>query len=202
MEGGEPYSDNHELGLLAQIEALLFVADEPVSIQELAQALEVSQSEVSSALEQLTEHCKERGVRLQRKEHLVQLVTAPEAADHVRRFLGLDSQVKLSNAALETLALVAYRQPVTRAQIEAVRGVSCDSVLRTLLSRGLVVAQGRLDQAGRPLIYGTTFEFLQHFGLSDLNELPPLVQFGASVGGGERHVPGRSADGTATGQEV
>ncbi len=202
MEHREPNSNNHELDLPSKIEALLFVADEPVSIQQLAQALEVSQSEVTTALEQLTEHCRERGLRLQRKDHLVQLVTAPEAADYVRRFLGLNTHTKLSTAALETLALVAYRQPVTRAQIEAVRGVSCDSVLRTLLSRGLVAAQGRLDQAGRPIIYGTTFEFLQHFGLSDLSELPALEDFAPSMGGGEQHVPRRTADETATNEEV
>ena len=202
MEHTEPYSNNHELDLPSKIEALLFVTDEPVSIQHLAQALEVSQSEVATALEQLTEHCKERGLRLQHKDRRVQLVTAPETADYVRRFLGLDTHAKLSTAALETLALVAYRQPVTRAQVEAIRGVNCDSVLRTLLSRGLVVAQGRLDQAGRPIIYGTTFEFLQHFGLSDLSELPALEEFEPSVGGGEQHVPGRAADEAATYEEV
>lgn len=202
MEHREPYSNNHELDLPSKIEALLFVADEPVGIKQLAQALEVSQSEVTTALVQLTEHRRERGLRLQCKDHLVQLVTAPEAADCVRRFLGLDSQTKLSTPALETLALVAYRQPATRAQIEAIRGVNCDSVLRTLVSRGLVVVQGRLEQAGRPIVYGTTFQFLQHFGLSDLSELPALEEFGASVGGGDRHVPGRAADETATAEEV
>jgi len=198
----EPRSNNHELDLPSKIEALLFVADEPVGIKELAEALDVSQSEVTTALDQLMEHHKERGLRLQCKDHLFQLVTAPEAADCVRRFLGLDSQTKLSTPALETLALVAYRQPVTRAQIEAIRGVNCDSVLRTLVSRGLVVVQGRLEQAGRPIIYGTTFEFLQHFGLSELSELPALEEFGASVGGGDRRVPRRAADETAPVEEL
>jgi segregation and condensation protein B len=197
-----PFSDNHELDLPSKVEALLFVADEPVSVQQLAQALGVTQGGVASALEQLREQCEKRGLRLQRKDRLVQLVTAPGAADYVRRFLGLDIHTKLSTAALETLALVAYQQPATRAQVEAIRGVNCDSVLRTLLSRGLVVAQGRLDQAGRPIIYGTTFEFLQHFGLADLGELPAFEELGSATGGGEENAPGRAAVETAADQEV
>ncbi len=189
MEHREPHSDNHELDLPAKVEALLFVADEPVSIQQLALGLEADQRDVEAALEQLEQHCRERGLRLQRKERLIQLVTAPEAADDVRRFLGLDIQTKLSAAALETLALVAYRQPITRPEIEAVRGVSCDSVLRTLVSRGLVAVEGRLSQPGRPMLYGTTFEFLQHFGLTSLGELPTLEELEPSEEAGEPHVP-------------
>jgi segregation and condensation protein B len=102
------------------------------------------------------------------------MVTAPEATDHVRRFLGLELSGRLSPAALETLAIVAYRQPVTRAEIENIRGVNSDSVLRTLINRGLIEEQGRLEQVGRPIVYGTTFEFLQQFGLSSTDELPPL----------------------------
>jgi len=172
--------NDHELALPFRIEALLFVADEPVSVRQLAQALEASQGEIQRALERVVVDYKGRGLRLQRQDGLVQFVTAPEAALCIQRFLGLDFASKLSVAALETLALVAYRQPVTRAQIEAVRGVSCDGVLRTLLSRGLVTALGRLDQVGRPIIYGTTLEFLQHFGLLDLSELPPFENVQAS----------------------
>jgi len=181
----EPHSDRRQLDLPSQIEALLFVADEPVSVQQLAQALEVSSDEVESALRDLGARYDGRGLRLQCRDHLVQFVTAPEVADHVRRFLGLDAQAKLSPAALEALALVAYRQPVTRAQVDAVRGVNSDSVLRTLLSRGLICALGRLDQVGRPIVYGTTFEFLQHFGLSDLGELPALEEVEPPAEGGE-----------------
>jgi len=133
----------------------------------------------------------------------VQFVTAPEAAPYVERFLNLDLSSRLSTAALETLALIAYQQPIARMQIEAIRGVNCDGVLRTLLSRGLVAPQGRLDQAGRPIVYGTTFEFLQYFGLSDLSELPALepVQ-SAHEGGGESNEPGREANATASEREV
>lgn len=157
-------------------ESLLFVASEPVHVELLAKSLDVDLDEIENALQTLAEEYAERGIRLQRKGLRVQLVTAPEAADHVRQFLGLELSGKLSPAALETLAIVAYRQPVTRSEIEAVRGVNSDSVIRTLLNRGLVEEQGRLDQAGRPIIYGTSFEFLQQFGLVSLDQLPPLTQ--------------------------
>jgi segregation and condensation protein B len=138
--------------------------------------LEASSEQVEEALQLLAQEYTERGLRLQRKGKRVQMVTAPEAADHIRRFLGLEFTSKLSPAALESLAIVAYRQPITRAQVEAIRGVNSDSVLRTLVSRGLIEEQGRLDQAGRPFLYGTTFEFLQQFGLASLDQLPPLEE--------------------------
>lgn len=156
------------------IESLLFVADEPVAIGRLAAAIGVKREAVEEALRVLSEENEQRGLRLQRKGERVQMVTAPEAAPHIERFLDLELSSRLSAPALETLAIVAYQQPVTRAEIEAVRGVNCDSVLRTLVSKGLIEEVGRLPQAGRPIIYGTTFEFLQYFGLQDLAELPPL----------------------------
>jgi segregation and condensation protein B len=166
------------LSLKAQVECLLFVANEPVSVDRLAAVLDADLEQIEEILSNLGSEYTQRGIRLQRKRQRVQLVTPPEAADLVRAFLGLELTGRLSPAALETLAIVAYRQPVTRAQIEAVRGVSSDSVLRTLLHRGLVEEQGRLDQAGRPIIYGTTFEFLQQFGLASLEALPPLLDEG------------------------
>ena len=161
------------------LESLLFVADEPVAVGRLASAIGESREVVEEALRELAEEYERRGLRLQRKGEQVQVVTAPEAAPYIERFLDLDLSSKLSAPALETLAIVAYQQPVTRTQIEAVRGVSCDSVLRTLVSKGLIEEVGRLPQAGRPILYGTTFEFLQYFGLRDLAELPPLEE-GAS----------------------
>jgi segregation and condensation protein B len=189
------------LPLPARIEALLFVTDEPTPVKQLAQALEVSESEVLRALQELEVHCRERGLRLQRTDRQVQFVTAPEAASDVQRFLGLEGSSKLSAAALETLALVAYRQPITRPQMEAIRGVNCDSVLRTLLSRGLVQPQGRLEQAGRPIIYGTTFEFLQYFGLSRLSELPAWEEL-ATDGEGELNEPGCEAHEAGAVEEI
>ncbi|MBN1138428.1 MAG: SMC-Scp complex subunit ScpB [Anaerolineae bacterium] len=158
----------------AIVENLLFVAQEAVSVERLAAVLEIDLGEVENALSRLSQEYDRRGLRLQRHGRQVQMVTAPESADYVRRFLGLELTGKLSPAALETLAVIAYRQPVTRADLEAVRGVNSDSVLRTLINRGLIEEQGRLDKAGRPIVYGTTFEFLQHFGLTGLEQLPPL----------------------------
>lgn len=200
-ERTEQDQNSHALELSSRIEALLFVADEPAQLRQLAQALEVTERDVEAALDQLAERCRERGLRLQRSDRQVQFVTAPQAAPDVQRFLGLDNTSTLSTAALETLALVAYRQPLTRSEIEAIRGVNCDSVLRTLLSRGLVAAQGRLDQAGRPIIYGTTFEFLQYFGLSDLSDLPDWADLTSSRGGG-LNASRRQANETDASEEV
>lgn len=160
---------------------MLFVAEEPVSTHRLAQALETTPERVERALEALAAHYESRGVRLQHCDGGVQLTTAPEAASHVERFLGLESRVHVSQAALEALAIVAYRQPITRPEVEAIRGVGSDSVLRTLLNAGLVDRVGRADAVGRPFLYGTTPEFLQHFGLQSLEELPDLPEDGEMV---------------------
>ena len=162
------------LSLAARVESLLFVADAPVSTGRLAEALEVTPARIERALADLEAIYEGRGLRLQRAGNHVQFVTAPEAAPCVERFLGLERRTRLSRAALETMAIIAYRQPVTRPEIEAIRGVGSDSVLRTLLSTGLIEDVGRAPTVGRPILYGTTFEFLQHFGLRGLDELPPL----------------------------
>jgi segregation and condensation protein B len=164
------------LEIKSLIESLLFVADGPVAVERLAAAIGAQRLAVEEALEALSEEYEQRGLRLQHKGGRVQIVTAPEAAPHIERFLGLELTSRLSTPALETLAIIAYQQPITRAGVEAVRGVNCDSVLRTLVSKGLIEAVGRLPQAGRPIVYGTTFEFLQYFGLQDLAELPPLAE--------------------------
>ena len=167
-------AENGILSVVAQVECLLFVADGPVSIGRLAEALEVTPGQVERALTDLSTAYVGRGLRLQRVGNRVQLITTPEAAPYVERFLGLEARTRLSQAALETLAIIAYRQPITRPEIEAIRGVNSDSVLRTLLSVGLIEDVGRAPTVGRPILYGTTFEFLQHFGLSGLDELPPM----------------------------
>ncbi|NOZ27224.1 MAG: SMC-Scp complex subunit ScpB [Chloroflexi bacterium] len=193
-ETGQP-TEREELDLVALVESLLFVADEPVPLARLADALEASPEEIEDALHALEESCHHRGVRIQRKGERVQMVTAPEAAPYIERFLGLDLTTRLSPAALEVLAIIAYRQPITRAQIEAIRGVSCDSSLRTLVSRGLVEEVGRLEQAGRPILYGTTFQFLQYFGLKSLDDLPPLEDGGEPQGA---HLLAGREDGSST----
>ena len=182
--------------LSARIEALLFVASEPASLVQLAQTLQTSEEAVEEAVDQLRGHYAQRGLRLQRNGRRVQLVTAPEIAGDVERFLGLEATTRLSSAALETLALIAYRQPITRAQMEATRGVNCDGVLKTLLGHGLVEPVGRLEQAGRPVIFGTTFQFLQHFGLADLGQLPSLEELTPPQEGQEANEPGRSSNET------
>jgi segregation and condensation protein B len=160
--------------LIKIIEGLLFVASEPVTVNHLAEAIECEVKQVEVALEQLQKTCHGRGIRLQRQGKKVQLVSAPELTDYIERFLGLSISGKLSAAALETLAIVVYRQPVTRPEIEAIRGVNSDGVLRTLLSKGLVEEVGRLDSVGHPALFGTTFEFLRFFGLEKIEDLPEL----------------------------
>lgn len=156
------------------IEGLLFVASEPVSVNHLASVVECPEKEVEEALAQLKKTCHNRGIRLQWHGKKVQLVSAPEHTEYIERLLGLSIAGKLSTAALETLAIITYRQPITRPEIEAIRGVNSDGVLRTLLSKGLVEEVGRLDTVGHPMLFGTTFEFLRFFGLEDLKELPEL----------------------------
>ena len=159
--------------LEALIEALLLVAPEPATPGDLAHGAGVSIAEVEAVLAAM-EGDQGRGWVVQRHRGAVQLATAPRFAAEVRRFLGLEREARLSAAALETLAIIAYQQPVTRAEVEAVRGVDCAGVLSTLHGRGLIEAVGRLETVGRPIQYGTTPEFLRHFGLRSLAELPPL----------------------------
>ena len=157
----------------AMLEAFLLVAPEPPTIHELSRGAEVSEAEIEAALSTM-EAPADRGWVLVRHGDRVQLASAPRHAEAVRRFLGLDRETRLSPAAIETLAVVAYRQPVTRAEIEAVRGVDCAGVLGTLLGRDLVEPVGRLPSVGNPIQYGTTPEFLRHFGLRSVADLPPL----------------------------
>ncbi len=159
--------------LVPILEAVLFVADAPVEIAALARTINASKSEVSDALEELAEACRDRGVRLQRTGELVQLVSAPQTAAYVERFLGLEHP-PLTNPSLETLAIIAYRQPITRTGIESVRGVDCDGPIRTLMARGLIEEIGRAPVIGRPTLFGTTVRFLEYFGLEKPDDLPPL----------------------------
>jgi segregation and condensation protein B len=165
-----------ELPLAVQLEALLFVAAEPVTTAQLVAALDVSASVVERALNELEAALSGRGLRLQRHAGRVQLTTAPQLAELIERFLGLEATTHLSRAALETLAIIAYQQPVTRPQIDAIRGVNSDSMMKSLLSKGLILESGRADGPGRPILYSTTPEFLQHFGLNSILEMPPLAK--------------------------
>ncbi|MCS7285674.1 MAG: SMC-Scp complex subunit ScpB [Anaerolineae bacterium] len=156
------------------LESLLFIADEPVEIDHLVEVLGLDKETIAVIIEELAKEYSGRGIRLQRLGGKIQMVSAPEAAPYVERFLETKPARKLSQAALETLAIIAYLQPITRAQIEAIRGVNSDGVIRSLLSKGLIEEVGHLDSPGRPALYGTTFQFLKYFGLERLEDLPPL----------------------------
>jgi segregation and condensation protein B len=179
MSDTEPLLDENsesELPLSVKLEALLFVAPEPVTAAQLAAALDVAPSVIERGLHELDASLVNRGLRLQRNAGRFQLTTSPELAELIERFLGLEATTHLSRAALETLAIIAYQQPVTRPQIDAIRGVNSDSMMKSLLSKGLILESGRADGPGRPILYSTTPEFLQHFGLNSILEMPPLAK--------------------------
>ena len=158
----------------AAIESLLFVSGRPLERAELRKLLDIDDPSLTDGLQVLEDHLEShgRGIRLQRLGEQVQLVTAPENARYVAALLGLPMTAKLTTAAMETLAVISYRQPATRAQIEAVRGVNSDRALVSLIQHGLVAEVGRAPTVGRPALFGTTPEFLQQFGLTSLQQLP------------------------------
>lgn len=160
--------------LRAAIEAVLFVAEKPVSVGELGKATGASRRELEVALSELEVARSEGGLRLQRDGDEWRLVTAPEAAAAVSAYLGAD-RLRISQAALETLSVIAYRQPATRADVESIRGVNCDQTIETLLHRRLIEEVGRAERPGRPILYGTTWEFLECFGLRSIDELPRVL---------------------------
>jgi segregation and condensation protein B len=190
LAGAAPGPGAAELSLV-QLEALLFVAERPLARREIANLAGVDLETVDARLGDLEVALRERGVRLLVSGDHVELVTAPEAGPLVARHVGA-AGVRLSPAALETLAVVAYRQPVTRGVVERIRGVDSDYVVRSLLHRRLIAEQGRALTPGRPILLGTSFEFLERFGLTSLEELPPLdaetaarlVDDGAAPAGG------------------
>jgi segregation and condensation protein B len=157
----------------AALEALLFVAERPLSRREIASLAGTDRATVDARLGDLEMSLRARGIRLLIDGDRVELATAAEGGALVARYVGADA-VRISPASLETLAIVAYRQPVTKAAIERIRGVDSDYTIRTLLHRRLVVELGRSTAPGRPFLYGTGFEFLERFGLTSLDELPVL----------------------------
>lgn len=156
------------------IEAILFVAGEPVEVDELRRALDVTEIEAAQAIAALESDYAyhRRGICLKRFGRHIQLSTRAEYAPYVERLLQPIQKQSLSQSAMETLAVVAYRQPVTRLEIEAVRGVKCDYSVQSLVNKGLIEEVGRKDALGRPILYGTTDRFLAHFGLTTLDDLP------------------------------
>jgi segregation and condensation protein B len=167
-----------EGNLKGRIEAILFVAGEAVTVKELARALQTEEKAVKAELNAIRDEYDydQRGFLLKRFGDKVQLATRPLYAQDVLRLLQPVQQQSLSQAAMETLAVVAYKQPVTRAEVEQVRGVKCDYSLQSLINKGLIREAGRKDTIGRPILYRTTDEFLSHFGLEGLEGLPPMPE--------------------------
>ncbi len=160
------------------IEAILYVAGDPISIRELQTALELSEMETINAVDLLQKEyeASQRGIVLRRYGDLLKLETRPEYAPYVERMLQPVQRQSLSQAALETLAVIAYRQPATRGEVELVRGVKCDYSIQSLLNKKLIKEVGRKEALGRPILYATTDLFLEHFGITDIRELPPLPE--------------------------
>ena len=167
------------------IEALIFVADEPLSVKTMAEVLKEDKQVVSEAVAALAQEFNGRNGGLQLREVAGgwQFATRPEYHEHVRAFLKTRPSAKLSIASLETLAVIAYRQPVTVPEILEIRGVQSPSAIKTLLDKKLIVAKGRKETVGRPMMYGTSKEFLMQFGLKDLSELPSVEDFHDLSGG-------------------
>lgn len=164
------------LNLEAGIEAVLFASGSPVSLTHLSEAFNVPTKELEKSINILEQDLRNgRGIRLQRFAGKIQLTTAPEFSGEVENLLGLEASSRLSRAALEALAIIAYKQPITRPEIDSIRGVNSDGVLRSLLSKGLIEETGRTDGPGRPILYGVTNDFLQHFGLGSLEDMPELI---------------------------
>jgi segregation and condensation protein B len=169
-----PIETQPALSNTALVESILFAAPEPVPAVTIAAVLEITKEQVESAIEELKAHYTDRGIQVQRIGDRLHLTTSARSAKAVERFLGMDHTSGLSRAALETLSIISYRQPLTRPQVDAIRGVNSDSVIDSLMAKGLVEETGRAEGPGRPILYGTTPAFLQYFGLTSIAELPAL----------------------------
>ena len=167
------HETNKELRM--RIEALLFAAPGLTGVDQLAQATGLKKKEIENTLRDLQNVYKNgHGLRLQEVKGQYQLVSAPEFATDIEEFLGLETTQRLTQAALEALAIIAYKQPTTRPEIDSIRGVNSDGVVKSLLSKGLIEELGRSEAPGRPILYGVTPDFLQHFGLEALTDLPEI----------------------------
>ncbi len=161
--------------LSAKIQAILFVAGEPVAISDLAHALNLTETEMNAAMDTVRDQMDASGgLRLNRFGGKAQLSIKPEYAGAVEALLNPTQRMPLTSAVMETLSIIAYRQPVTKSEIEAVRGVKCDYSVQSLLNKGLICEMGRRETLGRPVLYGTTDSFLRHFGIEDISQLPDI----------------------------
>lgn len=173
---GFVYEDGRTKGI---IEAVLFAIGNPVSIKELSELLELTEKQLKQVLEEMVLEYENssRGLYLVLFNNKVQLSTKPEYGDYIKRLVKPDSRQNLSQAALETLSIVAYRQPITKAEIDELRGVRSDRAISTLIEKGLVKENGRRETTGRPILYCTSEDFLKYFGFKNINELPELIEF-------------------------
>jgi segregation and condensation protein B len=164
---------------MSVMESLLFVSGEPLGVKDIARILECQVDFVEEIVDAMTEEYENqgRGIKIISINGMYQLVTKPQNSDYIQKLLKKNTRQSLSQASLESLAIVAYKQPVTRVEIDEIRGVKSDSALQKLLEKNLIKEMGRLDVIGRPIQYGTTEEFLRQFGLEDLKELPSLDLF-------------------------
>lgn len=161
--------------ILARLEALLFITGTPLTMAQIAEVLNVSQNDAEKMIDQLeNEYVDGRGLAIQRHGGRCQLTSHPRFAEDIEKFLGIENTSRLTRPSIETLAIIAYRQPITRPGIDAIRGVSSDGVIKSLLSKGLIQEVGRTEGPGRPILFSTTSDFLQHFGLNSINQLPPF----------------------------
>lgn len=162
--------------LLSALEAVLFASGDPVSIDRLSEIFEIPAEKVEESASRLEKKLEKNksGIKLLKLENKYQLATVTEYAEYIKRLFDIKRKTPLSPAALEVLAVIAYNQPVTRAFTEQVRGVDCSGVITTLIEKNLIEEKGRLELPGKPLLYGTTDNFLRCFSISDLSELPPL----------------------------
>lgn len=173
---GFVYEDGRTKGI---IEAVLFAMGNPVSIKELSELLDLTEKQLKQVLEEMVLEYENssRGLYLVLFNNKVQLSTKPEYGDYIKRLVKPDSRQNLSQAALETLSIVAYRQPITKAEIDELRGVRSDRAISTLIEKGLIKENGRRETTGRPILYCTSEDFLKYFGFKNINELPELIEF-------------------------
>lgn len=165
------------------IEAILFVSSGSIPLDQLSKFLELSTADILSVIAEMNEeYSKSHGLRIMLHNQRVQLTTDPELAPELEEFLGLEITTTLSRAALEAISIIAYKQPITRPQIDEIRGVNSDGVVRTLLSKGLIQEEGRAESVGKPILYGTTEDFLHYFGLQSIEQMPE-VDLITGVGG-------------------
>lgn len=163
------------------VESLLFVSKRPLSIEDIEEISQLGTDTISKAVEELSATYESRGLQLIKLANGYLLATRPRYSSYIEKFLKSPVSVSLSQQSMETLSIIAYKQPITRAEVERIRGVLCDGVIKTLLEKRLIKETGRSESVGRPILYATTVEFLKHFGLHDLGELPPLDEGSGSA---------------------